>query len=188
MSLEKLVQHIERDAEQEASRIIAEAKQQADDIIRKAKEQAKKDAQEIASQGEKNARRTREKRLAAARRAAREQHMRVKEEVMQECLQRAREMLSAVKGKEYEKAVRAAIEEGQKVFSDCVVRVSREADRKIADRLGVEVAGTVDGLGGVIVQSADGSRQIDRTFDALMERKMGDLRIMMAEQLFPEEV
>lgn len=187
MSLEKLIQHIESDAEQEASRIIAEAKQRADDIIRKAKEQATKDAQEIASQGEKDARRTREKRLAAARRAAREQCMRVKEEVMQECLQQAREMLRSVGGKEYERAIRTAIEEGKRAFSDCVVRVSRKTDRKIADQLGVEVAGEVDSIGGVIVQSADGSRQIDRTFEATLERKMGELRIMIAGQLFPGE-
>ncbi|NIA10226.1 MAG: hypothetical protein GWP10_11010 [Nitrospiraceae bacterium] len=184
MTLEKLIQQIEKDAESETSRIIEDAEKRADEIIKEAKARAEKEAKEILAKGDKEAARLKEKTLSSARRAVREMEIRAKEEVLQECFRKAEDMLKKLKGKEYETAVKKFIEEGKRSLGDCVVVPSREQDKKIAKAMGLKTEGKVKSIGGVIVKSADGSREIDSTFESIMERKMGELRIAIAGELF----
>ncbi len=187
MSLESLIERIEHDASHQAEQIIAEAEQRADQIIREAREQAEKEAEDIRMQGEKQATRVRDKTLAVARRKAREARRQAKEQVMQDCLREIRRHLAEVNGDAYETHVRRSIQQGKKRFGDCTVLVSRDTDKDIAASLDVPVEGNIDSIGGVVIQSADGSRQLDETFESIMERRMGDIRILMAEHLFEEE-
>ncbi|MFO8132952.1 MAG: V-type ATP synthase subunit E [Thermoplasmatota archaeon] len=187
MSLDSLIERIERDAAQEAEQIIEEAEQHADQIIREAREQAEKEAEDIRGQGEKQAARARDKTLAVARRKAREARRQAKEDVMQDCLQQVRQQLAEANGEAYEAHVRRSIQQGKERFGDCAVLVSREVDEDIAASLDVPVEGRIDSIGGVIVKSADGTRQLDETFESILERRMGDIRILMAEHLFEEE-
>ena len=187
MALEKLIQRIESDAENEANDIIEKARKEAEEIISEAKKKAKKEAKEIESRGEKEAARLREKMLASARRKAREMEIRAKEEVIQECIEKAKEKLKKLKGKKYEAAVKKFIEEGKKTLGDCVVVPSRGQDKKIAEKMGIKVEGKVDSIGGVILKSKDGSREIDNTFESIMERKLGELRIAIANELFSDK-
>ncbi len=187
MTLDALIERIEHDASSEAEQIIEEAEQRADQIIETAREQAKKEAEDIRSQGEKQAARVRDKTLAVARRKAREAKRQAKEQVMQDCLQRVRRHLAEVDGDAYERHVRNAIKEGKERFGDCAILASRDLDEDIAASLDVSVDGQVDSIGGVIVKNKDGSRRLDETFESLLERRMEDIRILMAEHLFEEE-
>jgi len=184
MALEKLIQRIESDAENEANQIIEDARRRAEEIIEEAKKRAEKEARDIEARGEKEAARLREKTLASARRDARELEIQAKEEVIRECIDRAKEDLKRLKGKKYEDAIKKFIEDGKKSLGDCVVVPSREQDRKIAEKMGVKAEGKVDSIGGVIIRSRDGVREIDSTFESIMERKMGELRILVANELF----
>jgi len=165
-------------------RCIEEARKEAEEIISEAKKKAEKEAKEIEAKGEKEAVRLKEKTLASARRKAREMEMRAKEEVIQKCIEEAKEKLKKLKGKRYEAAVKKFIEEGKRSLGECVVVPSREQDRKIAEKMGIKVEGKVDSIGGVIIKSKDGSREIDDTFESIMERKIGELRIAIANELF----
>ena len=184
MALEKLIQRIESDAESEANGIIEGARKEAEEIIREAKKKAQKEAAEAEARGEKEAFRLKEKMLASARRRAREMEMRAKEEVIQECMDRAKEELGKLKGKRYEAAVKRFLENGRKSLGDCVVVPSREQDRKIAEKMGIKVEGNAESIGGVIIRSKDRIREIDDTFESIMERKMDELRILIANELF----
>ncbi len=187
MSLESLIERIEHDASREAEDILEQAEQRADDIVREAREQAEKEADDIRSQGEKQAARVHDKTLAVARRKAREARRQAKEDVMQDCLQRVRRQLAEAHGDAYEAHVRQSIQQGKEHFDDCIVLVSRDVDEDIAASLDVPVEGNIDDIGGVVVKSADGTRQLDETFESLLERRMGEIRILMAEHLFEEE-
>jgi len=187
MSLDSLIERIEHDASREAEQAIEQAEQRADDIIREAREQAEKEAEDIRSQGEKQAARVHDKALAVARRKAREARRQAKEDVMQDCLQQVRRQLAEAHGDAYERHVRQSIQQGKERFGDCAVLVSRDVDEDIAASLDVPVEGNIDSIGGVIVKSTDGARQLDETFEAILERRMGDIRILMAEHLFEEE-
>ena len=184
MALEKLLQRIESDAEKETNDIIEKARKEAEEIIREAKKKARKEAAEAEARGRKDAERLKEKMLASARRKAREMEIQAKEEAIQECLEKAKEELGKLKGKKYEAVVKKFIEEGRKALGDCIVVPSREQDRKIAEKMGIETEGNVKSIGGVIIRSRDGSREIDSTFESIMERKLGELRILIANELF----
>lgn len=187
MSLDALIERIEHDASNEADQIIEEAEQRADQIIEEAREEAEKQVEDIRSQGEKQAARVRDKTLAIARRKAREAKRQAKEQVMQECLQQVRRHLSMANGDAYERHVTQSIQEGKERFGDCTILASRDVDEDIAASLDVPVDGHVDSIGGVVVKSKDGSRRLDETFESLLERRMEDIRILMAEHLFEEE-
>jgi len=184
MPLEKLIHRIESDAENEANRIIEEARARADEIIKEAKKKASGEAAEVEARGEKEAARLKEKMLASARRRAREMEIQAKEEVIRECIEKAKEELGKLKGKRYEAAVKKFLEDGRKSLGDCVVVPSREQDRKIAENMGIKVEGNAESIGGIIIRSKDGIREMDDTFEAIMERKMGELRILIANELF----
>jgi len=131
MALEKLIQRIESDAENEANQIIEDARRRAEEIIEEAKKRAEKEARDIEARGEKEA-------------APRELEIQAKEEVIRECIDRAKEDLKKLKGKKYEDAIKKCIEDGKKSLGDCVVVPSREQDRKIAEKMGVKAEGKVD--------------------------------------------
>ena len=50
--------------------------------------------------------------------------------------------------------------------------------------MGIKVEGNAESIGGVIIRSKDGIREIDDTFESIMERKMDELRILIANELF----
>ncbi len=187
MSLDALIERIEHDASREAEQIIGEAEQRADHIIEEAREDAEEQAEDIRSQGEKQVARIRDKTLAVARRKARQAKRQAKEQVMQECMQHVRRHLAEADGDAYERHVKQSIQEGKERFGDCAILASRDVDEDIAASLDVPVDGHVDSIGGVVVKSVDGSRRLDETFESLLERRMEDIRILMAEHLFEED-
>jgi len=186
MALETLINQIKTDVQDEVDGIIDAAKSEAETIINTAKQQTEREAQLIHTRGEKQAARLGEKIKAAARHTAREHEIQVKEAMMQECLHLVKEKLKDTKMKDYEQMLRSVIKKGQQTFEDCVVITVRKNDTKIVEKLGVKVIDSKEGIGGVIVQSKDGHKQIDHTFESLLDRRMDDLRIMIAHELFDE--
>ena len=186
MALETLIDQIKTDAQEEVNGIIAAAKSEAEAIIATAKQQAEREAQTTHTRGQKQAVRLKEKIKAAARRTAREHEILVKEAVMQECLHLVEEKLKNIKTKDYEQMLRSVIKKGQQAFEDCVAITVSKNDTKFVEKLGVKVVDTRVGIGGIIVQSKDRHKQLDYTFESLLDRKMDDLRIMIAHELFDE--
>lgn len=187
MSLEKLISQIEEETDKKANLIIDKARKEAEEIIATAKKNATRKAEEINREGEKTIERIREKILAATRREARSNIIQLKEEIIQECFERAKEYLKQIKGKEYEKIVLRLMQEGKKVLGTSIVIPSRNVDKKIASRLGLETQDSTTASGGIIMKSRDGTKEINYTFDALLDLWKEKLRIEIAEVLFKEK-
>jgi len=186
MSLEKLISQIEEDADKRVEEIIGKARRESEEIIALAREEARKKAKEIRREGKKYIERVREKTLAAARRKVRALKIKSKEEVIQECLERAKQHLKKMKGKEYEKVVSNLMKKGKETLGDCIVIPSRSEDKKIASKLGLKTEGSINASGGIIMKSKDGSKELNYTFDALIDAKKDELRILIAGILFNE--
>ncbi len=187
MSLKRLISQIEEDAEEKATQIIEETRKEAEEIIALAIKEGERKAEGIKRGGEKSVERIREKTLAATRRKARALKIQSKEEVIQECFEKAKECLKKMKGKEYEKIVSHLMEEGKKTLGGCIVIPSRNEDKKIASRLGLETQGSTAASGGIIMKSKDGSKELNYTFDVLLEMHKEKLRIIIAGVLFKEK-
>ena len=184
MAIEKLLARIEEDARKEIDEIIKAAEGEAKRIIEGAREEGKKEAEKITKKGKKEAERARDRIISAANREARMMITNAKEEVIQQCLEIIREKMASMPSKEYKKIVEDMVKDAIEEGGDYVLFYSRKEDKKIAEKLNIDVEGEIDAIGGVVLKAKDGSKEIDLTFDFLLERKKEEIRIMIAEKLF----
>ena len=184
MAIEKLLARIEEDARREIDEIIKAAEDEAKRIIEGAREEGKKEAEKITKKGKKEAERARDRIISAAKREARMIITNAKEEVIQQCFEIIREKMASMPSKEYKKIVEDMVKDAIKDGGDYVLFYSRKEDKKIAEKLNIDVEGKIDAIGGVVLKAKDGSKEIDLTFDFLLERKKEEIRIMIAEKLF----
>jgi V/A-type H+-transporting ATPase subunit E len=185
MSLEKIIQKIKKDADSEAGAIIREAEQKAGDILAQGQQETQGIIEKMEREHEKNIEGLKKKMLSAARREVRHMTMRAKEEVILDCFAQAEKYLGDLKGQEYAKLVKTLMLKAKPLVKKGVVIPSRDVDKKIARELGFRVEShTVSSLGGVLIQDADGSMEIDNTFEGLLTRKHNEIRIKIAKMLF----
>ena len=150
-------------------------------------EEARKEAEKIEKQGKKEAERLKEKILASARRKAKAYIIQAKEEIINECFNEIANKLRKMDGKSYEKFMEKKLKEAIKEIEDGYIVSTRKEDEKIAKKLGLEVKGKTEGIGGVILKSRDGRKEMDLTFDFMLEKEREEIRIKIAEKLFGEK-
>lgn len=186
MSLERLIQRIREESENEINSIISEAEEKAKEIVEEEKEKGRKDAEKIKNTAIKDAERIKEKIIAGAKRKARMYMTNAKEDVIKLCFDTVRKKLMELDGEKYVEVVTKMVEEVIKEMGDAYIISTRKEDKKIAKKLGLEIKGKKEGIGGIIIKSKDGSKEVDLTFDFLLDRKKEEIRISIAKKLFEE--
>jgi len=185
MSAEKIIEQINKDSEKEKSQILKEAKQQASNIIKEAKEEAKIDSNKILSEGKNQAENVKRILISKANQDAKRELMNAREKIIEECFTKAHHELSILKGQRYEKIVIKLIEDGRKKLGGSgSLFVTREADKKMAEELGIKIDGYVESSGGVVLKSSDGRIILDHTFDGILKREKDKMRPMVGRILF----
>ena len=92
--------------------------------------------------------------------------------------------MKKVGSKTYKKFIEKAFKEAMEEIPDGYAMVSRKEDEEIAKKLGIEVRGRINAIGGFIMVSKDGSKEINYTFDEILEMKKDELRIEIADKLW----
>lgn len=185
MSAEKIIEQIKKDAEQEVKQILSDAEKQAEHLINEVKQQAEKEAESILSDGQKQSENIRKIRVSQAHQEAKRDIMNAREEIIEECFNRAKEKLVSLPDEEYEKIVTQLIKQGsKKIPGSYVLLTTRELDKKIARKQNIPVKGTVNASGGVILQSEDGNLQVDNTFEGILKREKDLIRVKVGKLLF----
>jgi len=185
MSAEKIIQQIKKDAEKEVKEIIKEAEKQEKHIINESKKQAEIEAETIISDGKKQSENLRKIILSKANQDFKREIMIAREKIIEECFLKAHHKLSTLNEREYNDFVTFLIKEGCKKFgNECKVIISRDADKKIAESMGLEVIGIIDASGGVILQSKDRKITLNNTFDGILKREKNKIRIKIGKMLF----
>jgi vacuolar-type H+-ATPase subunit E/Vma4 len=111
--------------------------------------------------------------------------MSAREKIIDECFTKAQHELSILKGEYYERLVRKLIRDGQeKLGRNCTALTTRDVDKKIAKDLGINITGTVESSGGIVLKSADGKVILDHTFDGILKREKNQIRIKVGKLLF----
>ncbi len=186
MAIEDLIQEIKNDAEAEVEDIIKRANKEAEEIIKNAREKAEEKAEEIIKNADKEAETAKARILAIARRNANKYIIEAKEKLINECIEEIRKELKKLPSRQYKKFVEKSMKEAINEIKDGYILVSRKEDEEIAHKMGIEVKGKIDAIGGIIIKSRDGSKEINSTFDALLERMKDELRIKIAEKLWKQ--
>jgi vacuolar-type H+-ATPase subunit E/Vma4 len=185
MTAEKIIEQIKKDTEKEVKNINQEAEKQAKAIIESAKKHAKIEADKILTSGIDQSENLKKILLSKANQDVKKEIMNAKEKIIENCFTKAHHELSILKGERYERIVRKLIKDGQeKLGRKCIVLITRDVDKKIAIDLGINVVGTIESSGGIILKSADEKIILNHTFDGILKREKDKIRIKVGSLLF----
>ncbi len=185
MSAEKIIQQIKKDSEIEIKQILKDAENQVKIILENSKKATETEVKKIENDSIKKSENLKKILISKASQDAKKEIMNAREKIIEDCFTKAHSELSKLKGNDYINIVKKLIEDGcNKLGKNCTVLVSREEDKKIAEELGISVAGTVESSGGVVLKSLDGKIILNHTFDSILKREKNKIRIEIGRLLF----
>ena len=185
MSIEKIIEKINKDSEKEIQKIHKEAEQQADTLITTAKKEAEQQAQKLIILGKTQSENTKKIIISKTSQDAKRELLKIKEDIIEDCFTQALHRLAQIQGEPYNKFLRQQLKNSKtKLGENNTILISRDADKTIAEQEKIPIKGTITASGGVIIKSADGKITIDTTFDGIMKRKKAEIRVHIGKQLF----
>jgi len=210
--VDKILEQIEKTAEEKAAGILAAAREKADALLAQAREQAAEKERAARARGEQEARRESQRILAEARIQARRARVKAREDTVRQAFAQARTMLQtladsgAAGGFSYAAVLKRLIVESiaaadcdeldvqvrqadralltDDVLEAVAAEAGRAAGRTVSLALSPE---TIAASGGAVLRSRDGRVRVDNTFEARTARFMDAIRTRVAKELFPGE-
>lgn len=171
MTLETLAKDIAASAEADIKALIDEAKNEAKKITDEAKDKASKITEDANTRAEREASQISREVVASARQANQKAILIAKREAMDSTHAAVKEQLADPGFKGRASMLKSLMAKADKMAtSDFVIRPV-EVDRKaLGDLKGKRKVGeSVDGLGGFILEAADGSVSFDMRFDTMLD-------------------
>ncbi|MEM2145402.1 MAG: V-type ATP synthase subunit E family protein [Candidatus Jordarchaeaceae archaeon] len=199
--LKKIVSKIEEEAEERAKAIIEEAKIKAKEIEEEAKSKAEKRAEEIIKRGKEEAERYTRRRLAEAKLKAKQRKIKAQEQLIEMAFQKANEKLTELTAsKEYSKILERLVQiaainigggelevllpEGHSKYLSNASAIAKNVEGETKNPTNISISKeTLDATGGCLVRKKDGSISVDNTFQAILERKIKEIRVKVAKIL-----
>ena len=185
MSAENIISLIKKDAEKEIKKIHNDAEKQAEKIIKNAKEEAKAEAEKILKRGMEQSENLKKILISKANQDVKRDIMRVKEEIIEDCFNKAFEKTRNLDESSYRSLLISLINEGKrKLGEEYELIITRDTDRKIVEELGLKVTDKINASGGILIKSSDGKLTLDNTLEGIMKRKKETIRVNVGKLLF----
>ena len=185
MTVEKIIDRIKQDASDTVKQIIREAEEEAKQIIEDAEKQAEEEAKQIIEDGKRQSKNLKRIHISKANQEAQRIIMKVREEIIEECFTKAKDRLKTLSDEEYRNIITNLIEETKKKIPDKLVAyTSRDEDENILKSYNIPVKGHIEATGGFILQSSDGTKRIDNTFEGILDREKQNIRTVIGKILF----
>ena len=198
---ELIIQEINREAERKIQYILSEAQKEAERIKEEARKRAEARAEWILRKARTQAEIEKQRIIANARLEVRKKRLQVQEELIQEVISALKERLAELPEEEYfpmlvdltasavrELGVRSVVVLSNERTLRMLSEKLDEFMKALAEKLGIEVEVSlgepVNTIGGVIVETPDGSVRVDNTFESRIERFESELRAEIAKALF----
>ncbi len=196
-----IIEIIEKKTDNETVRIIAEAEKFKAERLANAKKRAKGIEEEIAGKAQREADSEIARYEASAKLRAKYRILETKEALRREVFDSAwEEIKKGVKGKSYaqtvtklaidgavplqESEIELVLPEGQKVNID-TSEIAAAITKAMGIKTNISISKeTVRATGGVIVRSKDGTKWVDNTYDARLERLDTKIRDLVSASLF----
>ena len=211
--VDKIISHIETEAEKEISETLLKAQEEADTIAKAAQEKAKRETEKVLSNGKRTASLEGQKIIAEARINVRRKRMDSQEEAIVASFDAAKKALEelAEKGKRdnltykdimFNLIVSAAEivagnklelvfnQRDSKTFNKEMLREARESVKK---RTGREISlsltdDTIQCLGGVVVRDLEKQVEVHNTLETKLNQLKENLRVDVAKILFGDKI
>jgi vacuolar-type H+-ATPase subunit E/Vma4 len=190
-----------RDARSDAEQVLAEARAKADEIRRRAQEQAEIERAQILERANEDAERIRKQAVATTQLKARTMELEQREKLLENVFETAHQRLSSMqRSSDYENVAQRLLREALVQLGASSVKVRADAVtqktfavkslEKMSGELNVQIQLDEPLKKGicVIVETEDGHRQYDNTFETRLRRMQDTLRapvyrILMGETL-----
>tara|TARA_B100000965_G_scaffold406281_1_gene444376 strand:- start:2798 stop:3403 length:606 start_codon:yes stop_codon:yes gene_type:complete len=175
MTLETLAKDIAASAQADAKAIIDEAKAEAKQIIDEAKDKASSITDEANLRADREVSQISREVVASARQANQKAILIAKREAMDSTHAAVKEQLADPGFKGRASMLKSLMSKANKLASSDFIIRPVEVDKKaLSDLKGKRKVGeSVDGLGGFILEAADGSVSYDMRFDTLLDTAWG---------------
>ncbi len=184
MSLEDFVQVILDKGKTEADAIRAQAQAEAEQILAEIRAEGDKAVSEAAQRAEESARRKEVQDLARADLEARKSALTAQKEALDEVYRRALARLSSLK--ENPEILRKILEANESEWTGGGKVFCSPKDEALVKRaVGRAYAGAIEAAGGVVIESADGSRRVDLRYESILRDVWNNNVRDVAEILWP---
>ncbi|MDY6768860.1 MAG: V-type ATP synthase subunit E family protein [Candidatus Nanohaloarchaea archaeon] len=180
MGLDDVTQEIIDSAEEEAEAIRSEAAAEKEQILDDARAEAEQIRDEAEAAAENEAEALRKKELAAARMDARQAALAAREDVMDDVVDRFHDRIEELDEDDEHVLVAAALDRLDGAVDIGTVHVSDHLHDLASDYGDVEPMAER----GVVVESSDGTRRFDLTFDTIADKTVRENRKDLSEVLF----
>ncbi|ASJ06294.1 V-type ATP synthase subunit E [Thermococcus pacificus] len=198
---ELIIQEINREAERKIQYILSEAREEAEKIKAEARKRAEAKAEWILRKARTQAEIEKQRIIANARLEVRKKRLQIQEELIREVIKALRERLSELPEEEYfpmlvdlaasavkelgaESVVVRSNERTLKLLSERLDEFRKELAEKLDGEVEISLGEPINTIGGLVVETLDGSVRVDNTFEARIERFEGELRAEIAKALF----
>lgn len=168
MGLEKVVDEVLSSGKKRAENILKSAEKDSEQILSEARNKAEEMKNEAELSARKEMERIRKQQLSIAEIEAKKIRMEAERRILDEIYDKVRAELSNLPGDENERIVKKLIERGIKECPNGVFYSNRR-DLALLRKMGVRVGGEIGCIGGIVIESEDGSMRIDYTYDRMLE-------------------
>ncbi|WP_297418634.1 V-type ATP synthase subunit E [Thermococcus sp.] len=198
---ELIIQEINREAEEKIQYLLSEAREEGKKIKTEARERAEAKAEWILRKAKTQAEIEKQRIIANARLEVRKKRLQIQEGLIREVIEALRERLANLPEEDYfpmlvnltaraveelgtESIVVRSNEKTLNIVSGKLGEFKKALTEKLGNRVDVKLGEPVKTIGGVIVETPDGTVRVDNTFDARIERFESELRAEIAKALF----
>ena len=168
MSLETLAAEITKQAQEEAGAILNEAKTEAKRIEEEASSDATQTSSMATSKAERESEQISIELVASARQANQKRALIARREELELTWEAAKEEVSSPKLVGRKKILDSLVKEASDTKADVVMRPVK-TDRPALSKSGFKMGEDIEGLGGFVLESKDGSTMLDFRFDMMLE-------------------
>jgi len=193
MSLETVVEDIKEQARARAAEIRKEAEADAEEIREEARQDAEGIREDRLAAAEREIEQEREQRLSSAKLEAKQARLEARRDVIGSVREDVEAAIAGLEDEERVALTRKLLDAAAEEFDDgeTLEVYGRDDDRELLESLvsdddGFEYAGTVDCLGGVVVESDSSRIRVRNTFDSVLEDVWEENLREMSTRLFEE--
>lgn len=171
MGLEKVAKEIIIEAEKKVSEIIEEGKKESSQILNEAKKKAVQLQKNIEEETQKIVEETRQLELSSHELFLNKRILEAKKQLLDELFSKVKQKIMDLDKKQRTEIVTALCKKGLFELPSAKFVYSNEEDKKTVSNVkGLSFKGTIDCLGGVILENNDGSIRTNHTFEEIIEK------------------
>ncbi len=167
MGLEAIVEEIKAKGKAEAQKVNQETALEVSKIIADARAGAAKTKAAKEEAVKKEIERIRQQDLSSANLEVKKAKLNARKEILDEVYEEAKKMISMLPAETTQKILKSIIEKNQ---AGCSKIYSRNIDRASVSKITkLEYAGEIGGIGGIVMENADGSVVLDFKYDMILK-------------------